>query len=58
MPPWFTDRAGNQELLVGDGDTTTDSPPGLRQATQPLSSLSFQIGVVIMHLPHIGVVKI
>lgn len=58
MLPWFTNWAGNQKLLVGDGDTTTDSPPGLQQATQPLSSPSFQIGVVIMHLPHIGVVKI
>lgn len=57
-PPWFTGRAGNWELLVGDGSTATDSPPGLPQATWPLSSPSFKIGVIITHLPHTGVVKI
>jgi len=54
----FSDRAGNPELPVGDGSTATDSPPGPRQATCPLSSPSFKIGVIIVHLPHMGVVKI
>ena len=59
MPrPRFAGWAGNRELLVGDGGTATDSPPGLRQATRPLSSPSFKIGAIIMHLPHMGVVKI
>lgn len=55
---WLMDRPRKQELMPANGSTATDSLRGLRQTTYPLSFHSFKIGVIIIHLPHMGVVKV
>lgn len=49
-------RGPGWEPGAPDGGTATESPPGLRHGTHPLSSPSFKIAVLVC-LPHMDVVK-